>query len=63
MMQWRRGLTLWFAKPPFAGSTPACISKISEAFFEMQEDMTCVMSVGRLVNRTVRKSKVRSMFW
>ena len=26
-MQWRRGLTLRFAKPPFAGSTPACISR------------------------------------
>ncbi len=32
-MQWRSGLTLWFAKPPFAGSTPACISKVCEAKF------------------------------
>ncbi len=26
MTQWRSGLTLRFAKPPFAGSTPACVS-------------------------------------
>jgi hypothetical protein len=45
-MQWRSGLTLRFAKPPFAGSTPACISKISEVFFEMQEEANCLASVG-----------------
>ena len=45
-MQWRRGLTLRFAKPPFAGSTPACISKISEAFLKMQEHMACAICIG-----------------
>ena len=37
MTQWRSGLTLRFAKPPFAGSTPACVSLYKWYTFYMKK--------------------------
>ncbi len=48
MTQWRSGLTLRFAKPPFAGSTPACVSS-NRRFTEVtltQEQVNCFTCAG-----------------
>ena len=37
MTQWRSGLTLRFAKPPFAGSTPACVSSWCYTLIHMKK--------------------------